>query len=136
MKLNIIEDDYIQNIQNDFHAEYPYLKLVFFKNPHIRGHPSPNKDLLNPDTPIEEVTMFHQSGEIDIAATRSTFEVEEDFFHRFGLCVQVFRQSGKLWLETTKTDGWTLKQQNEKGREEHILIKQESAPDADLKDVN
>jgi hypothetical protein len=31
------------------------------------------------------------------------------------LSVQVFRKSGKSWLETTFTDGWTLKKQNQEG---------------------
>jgi hypothetical protein len=29
--------------------------------------------------------------------------------------VQVFRKSGKVWLETTVTDGWTLEEQNLQG---------------------
>ena len=28
------------------------------------------------------------------------------------LSAQVFRKSGKIWLETTFTDSWTLKKQN------------------------
>jgi hypothetical protein len=29
----------------------------------------------------------------------------------------VFRKSGKTWLETSVTDDWTLKRQNEEGME-------------------
>ena len=31
---------------------------------------------------------------------------------RFGLHVQVFRRSGKTWLQTIRTDNWTLGQQD------------------------
>jgi hypothetical protein len=31
--------------------------------------------------------------------------------------VQVFRQSGRVWLETTRTDDWTLAEQNKQGEE-------------------
>jgi hypothetical protein len=34
-----------------------------------------------------------------------------------GLYVQVFRKSGKVWLETTATDNWSLYKQNEEGQE-------------------
>ena len=33
----------------------------------------------------------------------------------YGLGVQVFRKSGNVWLETTVTDSWTLKEQNDQG---------------------
>ena len=42
---------------------------------------------------------------------------EKIFKDQFSLAVQVFRRSGNLWLETTMTDNWTLRQQNEHGRE-------------------
>jgi hypothetical protein len=29
--------------------------------------------------------------------------------------VQVFRKSGNVWLETSATDAWSLKQQNQEG---------------------
>ena len=44
-------------------------------------------------------------------------ELEKLFRERFGANIQVSRKSGTLWLETTMTDNWTLKQQNEHGRE-------------------
>ncbi|HSB94027.1 MAG TPA: hypothetical protein VLC28_12970, partial [Flavitalea sp.] len=44
-------------------------------------------------------------------------ELEGLFTDKFNLPVQVFRRSGNIWLETTMTDGWTLKQQNEHGKE-------------------
>jgi hypothetical protein len=34
------------------------------------------------------------------------------------LSVQVFRKSGKNWLETTASDQWSLEKQNAKGLEE------------------
>ena len=119
MELYIIEDDFIRNIQADFHRQYPYLKLDFYRNPHQEGASSPKAEQLNAALPIEDVTMFHTGGRIDISPERTTAQVESDFFHKLGLCVQIARQSGNEWITTTDTDYWTLKQQNEKGRE-HI----------------
>jgi len=58
-----------------------------------------------------------EEGELDIPDTLTVGELENLFMDRFGLSVQVFRRSGNLWLETTMTDNWTLKQQNDHGKE-------------------
>ena len=41
-------------------------------------------------------------------------DLEQRFQDVYGLSVQVFRKSGKVWLETTVTDNWTLDEQNDK----------------------
>ncbi|MDP4586726.1 MAG: hypothetical protein NWS86_00980 [Flavobacteriales bacterium] len=41
-----------------------------------------------------------------------TVEQVESIFEKSGMHVQVFRQSGKLWLETTRTDDWALSRIN------------------------
>jgi hypothetical protein len=43
-------------------------------------------------------------------------ELEQQFSDVYGLSVQIFRHSGKAWLETTVTDKWTLEKQNEQGK--------------------
>jgi hypothetical protein len=43
--------------------------------------------------------------------------LEQKFRDVYGLSVQVFRRSGKAWLETTFTDGWTLEEQNSQGED-------------------
>lgn len=44
-------------------------------------------------------------------------DLEQSFNTIYGLGVQVFRKSGKIWLETTVTDGWTLEEQNRQGED-------------------
>jgi hypothetical protein len=116
MELYISEEDLIRNIQHAFQQQYPHLNLQFYKHPHRAGEPSPPADRLSSALPIEEITMFHTSGSINIAATRTVAQVEQDFYHLLGLSVQVLRQWGNSWLETTGTDHWTLAQQEEKGK--------------------
>lgn len=136
MYLNIIEDDLLQNIQLEFQEQYPYLKLQFYKNPHRDGDASPAKERLNASLPIEQVTMFHNGGKIDISPQRTVAALEADFFHVLGLCIQVLRQSGPVWLETTSTDYWTLQQQNNKGKEHSVPPAREQPEDIDLQDLN
>ena len=117
MEINIIEDDVLINIKTAFQEYYPYLTLRFYKNPHEERVASCESERIPLDKPMEEVTMFHTAGKIDISPDRTVAAVEYDFFKVLGLCVQIFRKSGNLWLETIQTDHWTLEQQNEAGKE-------------------
>jgi hypothetical protein len=58
-------------------------------------------------------------------------ELETLFQNRLGLYIQVFRKSGKVWLETTATDDWSLFKQNMEGKEwsEVRPIEHEERPD-------
>ncbi|QQR96487.1 MAG: hypothetical protein IPJ93_07810 [Bacteroidota bacterium] len=49
------------------------------------------------------------------------------------LYAQVFRKSGKIWLETSATDYWTLEQQNEEGKSlaKHFKTESENINDID-----
>ena len=41
--------------------------------------------------------------------------MQQSFSDVYGLEIQVFRKSGKAWLESTIPDGWTLEEQNRQG---------------------
>jgi hypothetical protein len=58
-----------------------------------------------------------QNGAIEIFDQMTVKQLETTFREKFGLNVQVARRSGSMWLETTMTDNWTLKHQNDHGRE-------------------
>ncbi|XZF15718.1 hypothetical protein ACTHGU_06245 [Chitinophagaceae bacterium MMS25-I14] len=135
MELYITEDDLLKNIQHGFRQYYPRLKLEFYKHPHEKNAGSPADARLSLEVPVEDVVMFHTAACINVAPQRTVASVEEDFFHKLGLCVQIFRQSGDLWIETTRTDGYTLARQeqiavNESGR----IHETEAIEDFDLQD--
>ncbi|GAA0550578.1 hypothetical protein [Chitinophaga japonensis] len=123
MEIYISEEAIIAEIQREFQEAYPYLKLEFYRQPHEIGQGSRVEEKIAPDTPIEDIRMMHTFGWVDISHQRTAADLEHDFRHAFGLSVQVLRKSGDLWLETTKTDNWTLAQLNEEGKlaESHIF---------------
>jgi hypothetical protein len=124
MEIYISEEAIISNIQNDFREAYPFLTLEFYRQPHEEGEHCNEMEKLSPDTPIDDIRMMHTFGWIDISKQRSAAEVEYDFRHQLGLSVQVMRKSGAMWVQTTKTDHWTLQQLNEEGKlaEKHIFF--------------
>lgn len=62
-----------------------------------------------------ECRTIQNRNEIAITPDMTVVELEQCFNNIYGLGIQVFRKSGKGWLETTVTDGWTLKEQNKQG---------------------
>jgi len=114
MKLAITEQKKIGDIQAEFNRHYPYLKLEFFWG---TGKKDEYHRLNDATLKLENITPSMHEGAINLSDNMTVSTLEDTFSARFGLQVQVFRKSGNIWLETTKTDDWTLKLQNEHGRE-------------------
>lgn len=105
----------ISDIQKLFEKEFPYLKIEFFTQKHQSYEGSPKSQMVDKNTLISKLT--DKSGQIEIHENMTVNEVEKLFEDMFGLHVQVFRKSGRTYLETSVTDNWTLKKQNEVGKE-------------------
>jgi hypothetical protein len=118
MRLQISGDRAIKDVQGDFTAAYPFLKIEFFKNGIVRKDRYHLTRLIPHTHNIKDAWFIKkQEGDIEITDGMTVLELENLLINRFGLSAQVFRRSGSLWLETTLTDKWTLKQQNDHGRE-------------------
>jgi hypothetical protein len=113
MKITIQDDRNISAIQNEFNKAFPYLKIEFFSRAFPGG--SFSKRLKQPDKTLGECRTIHNSGSITITPSMTVADLEQNFSTVYGLSTQIFRKSGKAWLETTLTNGWTLKEQNEEG---------------------
>lgn len=105
----------INDIQKEFNAKFPFLKLEFYKTQHGVGEGTPDKEKLNAQKTIGEVRNIHNTGDLSINENMTVITLEQELYNTYGLNAQVFRKSGNLWLQTTSTDDWTLKVQNEKG---------------------
>lgn len=115
MKITINDNRRIFAVQQAFTTAFPYLKLEFFAKPHKAGGASSKKIVRPADKTLGECRTIHTNGSISITGNMTVTELEQRFADVYGLSVQVFRKSGKIWLETTVTDGWTLEQQNKEG---------------------
>ena len=102
MELCIERGKPVKDIQQEFNALYPFLKI----------------ELTNKKQPIKLVTGDKFAGtdqHIDITGTRTVAQLENDFLRYLELPIQVFRRGGNMWIETSLTDDWTLDQQNKEG---------------------
>ena len=115
MQLRIEYDTTIKDVQREFNAFYPYLKIEFFENSDAEYNAEPKLRRISGNKVVAEISKFNASGRIDMDGKRTVSQIENDFHEAFGLSVQVFRKSGNLWIETTLTDSWTLDKQNQEG---------------------
>ena len=114
MMIQITRNRSILEVQQDFNRQYPFLKLEFYKN-------NASDTRLKRQHILSSVPVSHagltRNGNIELNDLMTVGQLENIFRTEFGLSAQVSRKSGTLWLETTMTDGWTLKQQNDHGKE-------------------
>jgi hypothetical protein len=116
MKLNISPDKTIGQLQDEFAAVFPNLKVVFFTKPHDAYKGSPAKFLIS-DRETSLATLISkspQSHELIMELEMPVWQLERLFELEYGLHVQVFRRSGNTWLETSVSDDLTLEQQEAK----------------------
>jgi hypothetical protein len=107
----------ISQLQEEFNRTFPFLKLEFFRHSHKALTGSAKHDLIRLTDTIKITPTKKSIGEISITENMTVIELEQLVSEHFGLSAQVFRKSGKSWLETTVTDDWTLKHQNDQGYE-------------------
>jgi hypothetical protein len=132
MKILINDHLEIGSIQKKFNEVFPYLKLGFFK-------PGADKDkIFSRANLVEDTTVklaglrsHNYAGYWNIRPGQKVGDLEKECYETFGLYIQVFRRSGNAWLETGNSDGLTLEEQNDIGRESTIMPAKEPLPDMD-----
>ena len=118
MNLHISEDSLIKEVQEEFNRVYPFLKIEFFDKAHGYRQPSAGNFRFDPKQRIMEAgKKGFRKGDIELGDKMTVYELEKKLQDLFCLSAQVMRKSGNIWLETTMTDNWTLKEQNEHGKE-------------------
>ncbi len=114
MELFIDNDSKVEDISKLFTARYPYLKIEFYKRNFTNA--SSKKEFIPFQFPLTHVIKKDLKVVINFKSNMTVAELENDFLV-IGLQVEVFRKSGKVWVETSLTTSWTLQQQNLAGEE-------------------
>lgn len=117
MKIHIDNNRKVQLVQEEFQKTFPYLKIEFHSKAHTKGGSPSKKHQRNVSKTLGECRTLHNEGDITISPQMTISELENHFSDVYDLSVQVLRQSGNAWLETSRTSSWTLDRQNKLGRE-------------------
>lgn len=127
--IKITPNKTLKEIQEEFSKRFTHLKLEFFSKPHSEGKGTQKEYMKDNLLQVKDLASA-DGGSVEISGNTIVSELEKAFRETFGLYVQVFRKSGKIWLETTATDGWTLSYQNSQGEEldnTHLLKDKEES---------
>jgi hypothetical protein len=134
MLLQIASTRLIGDIQKEFNAMFPFLKLEFYRVDENNAAPV-IKRFLPGKYAVLNARRTRQEGELEVDENMTVGSLEKQFLFSFGLGVQVHRKSGNVWLETTMTDSWTLQKQNEHGREISLSAKKPLMNEPDGEDM-
>ncbi len=115
MKIIINDRRKIFAIQEEFNTLFPYLKIEFFSRESKQGESSSKKPVKPDSTTLGECRTVHKKGHVTITSDMTVADLEQQFSDVYGLQIQLYRKSGKVWLGTTLTDAWTLEKQNRQG---------------------
>lgn len=116
MKFQLDNDTKISDLQKKFNEVYPFLKVEFYKRPYSAKKVSAMKDRIAPGAIISADAISFKPANINIGDHRTVSSLEKEFYKKFGIAMQVSRKSGKIWIETSKTDDRTLAEQNLLGK--------------------
>lgn len=115
MQLQIFPEKTIATLQSEFSEAFPGLKMVFFSKPHGVQKGSAAKFLVQqPDMLLSQLSPQIKAGSITVEPNVVVAQLEQALETDFGLHMQVFRKSGRTWLETSVTDNLTLAEQQAK----------------------
>lgn len=117
MKFLLTKSKTIAEVQAAFSDAYPHLKIEFFSRAHDDKAASWAKYMIFDRTQNLEKIGILKEGVLTLFEDTITGEFEQLLSVRYGLFVQVFRKSMGSWLETTRTDTWTLGEQERNGKE-------------------
>lgn len=115
MRLEISKSSTVGKLKKQFNSVFPYLKLEFF--PKYNNSTLPKSIAIADDSStLSSLSTHLQENGIMVHDLMKVSDLESKF-KKHDLNVQVFRLSGKVWLETTMTDWWSLKKQNDHAKE-------------------
>lgn len=117
MEILIYNNLKISELQHQFSSVYPFLKIEFFEIPQTVKGASQKLKLYPTDRKIGSCRKIQTEGSISLDYNQTVKALQQEFWNKYGLTVQVHRKSGKLWIETSLTDSWTLVRQNQEGAE-------------------
>ncbi|MBB1284031.1 hypothetical protein HRH25_06570 [Flavisolibacter sp. BT320] len=123
MQLSISKKTTVKEVKDQFSTLFPFLKLAFFLQKHDEGEHSDPALQLSDNAILSGQLQTLTEGDFHFSPELSVGAFEQRLQQEHGLPVQVFRRSGKVWLETVQTDHLSLTQQNEKGKEASLPVR-------------
>jgi len=113
--MKITKDTNLKNFKEQFSKRYQGLRIEFYQNAHKPYQGTHVQNTLNDESVMSDLVSVDLPFELELTDDMSVNDFEQLLESKLGLHAQVFRRSNAIWLQTTKTDDWSLGKQNTKG---------------------
>ncbi len=110
-ELKIKKEIELSKIKEWFSTSFPNLKIEVFKEKHKDFKGNEAASLIKEDNIVVSLKDQTTESSFSLFEDYSTALVEHMFLAKLNINAQVYRKSGRVWLQTTTTDNWTLKEQ-------------------------
>lgn len=117
MKIRINDSISLLSFQEEFNRMFPYLKINFFTISNKSTGVFTRKLMDKCTRNFGEFRIANEINEIIITPDTTVSDLETKLNSTYNLSAQVYRNSGRIWLETNATDSWTLEEQNRQGED-------------------
>lgn len=118
--ITITADKTLDQINEEFVAHFPHLRLQFYTEPHKAGEDSSLWDTANMKLKLSEVGNFDHDEDLSINDHLKVETFEQKFQDLFGLGVQVMYFKDGKWNQTRTSDDWTLAEQNAQSQKNSV----------------
>jgi hypothetical protein len=115
MNIQVTKGKTTEEVQAEFCAAFPFLRLAFFDHSQQAG-PFPFTVQYGGRMPGRPDDRLQAEAVSNIEERMSVGEVEELLHSTMGLCVRVLRRSGDRWQDAAITGHLTLGEQNAQAR--------------------
>ena len=112
MKIQINDHRKIFAIQEEFNKLFPHLKIEFKGKPNTIGS-SPSKKIYNSSKTLGDCRIEHTAGELTITPNMTAADLKQTLGDKYGLSINLLRQAGSEWIETSTNANLSLQEQNE-----------------------
>lgn len=113
--MEILNTRTIADLQKDFSAVFPFLKLEIVIAKHARV--TNGSAFYSPDRLLENCRRIRHEGLLIINKDASIQSFQQNMLNDYGLNIEVFRKCGNSWIATTLSRSWSLERQNNEGFE-------------------
>ena len=109
MKIPINKQTTVERIQREFRSIFPGLKVEFYLCKQGVRPEYPESKKLHPQFLIASKNPQLLNSEIEINSSDKVNDIERMFYKKFGLCAQIFFRSNNKWVQTIKSDHYSLR---------------------------
>lgn len=115
LAMKITQDTKLKNFKEQFSGRYKGLRIEFYQNAHQPYEGTHVQNTLDDEAVMSDLVSVQLPYSLTFDDDMSVNDFEQLLETELGLHAQVFRRSNAIWLQTTKTDDWSLGKQNTKG---------------------